>query len=65
MGAFDGGAENRLVAQMDTIEVADGQDAGVAISCIARGPGLRVEKADRRVDLESLTAICDCCGSPG
>src|SRR6266404_275682 len=41
LSAFDGGAENRLVAQMDTIEVADGQDAGVAISCIARGPRLR------------------------
>src|SRR6266704_3918157 len=41
MGVFDGGAKDRLMAQMDAIEVADGQNTGVAISCIARCPGLR------------------------
>ena len=41
VGALDGGAKNRLMAQMDAIEVANGQHAGVAEGCIARGPGLR------------------------
>src|SRR6266478_1635163 len=39
--ALDGGAENRLMAQMDAIEVPDGKDTSVAKRGIARSPGLR------------------------
>src|SRR5437879_7836521 len=44
VGALDGGAKNRLMAQMNAIEVANRQHAGVAELCIARGPGLRRRK---------------------
>jgi len=52
LGALDGGAKNRLMAQMDAIEVANGQNTGME------------EKADSLVDRAPAVAAFDTCETP-
>lgn len=41
VSAFDSGAKDCLMAEVDAIEIADGENARVTISCVTRGPGWR------------------------